>query len=460
MERYVAARPDIFFTGRDGSLRSNRVLCQLAGQYAIDMFIGSSLQIDGDANSSTVTEGRLAGFGGAPNMGHDPHGRRHATPAWLDLATGEGASRRGRKLVVQMLQTLPQGRPGRLRGDARCGRGRAGSEDAAPAGDDLRRRRVTRRHRGRRRVPLQGHEPARSAATRSPRSRRRRRSGRVSNRRRPSSCVAMGWWPIPKTSGSTRRWPIAACWPRAASAISSRGRAVSTTRPRGSGTGDAGPWTRQRRRPAPAEPAELGCPCVHARGSSVGWRPTRSATSPGSPPSQGWSTNEARAPTTTWISTCCCAPPTFSNRWFTRAGGDRARRHRSDVTPTSACGAIWGARTPGRSRDARERPVVSTPTAVPCSAWASWLPAPRTPMSSTRSRSRKRQGSWRACRTSQRRVSAHMAIAFVIAIPASGPRRRQRPAFRPLFRSRCLCCRPPGGVASTSGWRGSTRCSP
>ena len=34
MERYIAARPDVFFTGRDGSLRSNRVLCQLAGQYA------------------------------------------------------------------------------------------------------------------------------------------------------------------------------------------------------------------------------------------------------------------------------------------------------------------------------------------------------------------------------------------------------------------------------------------
>jgi malonate decarboxylase alpha subunit len=109
MERYAAARPDIFFTGRDGSLRSNRVLCQLAGQYAIDLFIGSSLQVDRDANSSTVTEGRLAGYGGAPNMGHDPHGRRHATPAWLDIATGEGASRRGRKLVVQMLQTYHKG---------------------------------------------------------------------------------------------------------------------------------------------------------------------------------------------------------------------------------------------------------------------------------------------------------------------------------------------------------------
>ena len=109
MNRYAAARPDVFFTGADGSLRSNRVLAQLAGQYAIDMFIGSSLQIDAGANSSTVTDGRLSGFGGAPNMGHDPHGRRHSTTAWLDLANGDGASRRGRKLVVQMVQTFRAG---------------------------------------------------------------------------------------------------------------------------------------------------------------------------------------------------------------------------------------------------------------------------------------------------------------------------------------------------------------
>ncbi len=109
MNRYAAARPDVFFTGRDGSLRSNRVLAQLAGQYAIDMFIGSSLQIDRDANSSTVTDGRLSGFGGAPNMGHDPHGRRHSSAAWLDLAHGTGAGRRGRKLVVQMAQTFRAG---------------------------------------------------------------------------------------------------------------------------------------------------------------------------------------------------------------------------------------------------------------------------------------------------------------------------------------------------------------
>lgn len=109
MEDYVVARPDIFFTGPDGSLRSNRVLSQLAGLYATDMFIGSSLQIDGDGNSSTVTSGRLAGFGGAPNLGHDPHGRRHPTPAWTDLIETDEEIARGRKLVVQMVETFQRG---------------------------------------------------------------------------------------------------------------------------------------------------------------------------------------------------------------------------------------------------------------------------------------------------------------------------------------------------------------
>lgn len=109
MEDYIAARPDVFFTGADGSMRSNRAFCQLAGQYAADMFIGSTLQCDGLGNSSTVTRGRLAGFGGAPNMGHDPHGRRHATPAWLDMIEGDDPLQRGRKLVVQMVETYQSG---------------------------------------------------------------------------------------------------------------------------------------------------------------------------------------------------------------------------------------------------------------------------------------------------------------------------------------------------------------
>lgn len=109
MEPYVRARPDVFFVGSDGALRSNRVLCQLAGLYGVDLFIGSTLQIDPDANSSTVTLGRLAGFGGAPNMGHDPKGRRHASPAWLSLITGRSEVTRGRKLVVQLTETYRRG---------------------------------------------------------------------------------------------------------------------------------------------------------------------------------------------------------------------------------------------------------------------------------------------------------------------------------------------------------------
>src|SRR5260370_1533796 len=100
MDQYVAARPDIFFTGRDGSLRSNRVLCQLAGQYAVDGFIGSTLQMDPDANSSTATTGRLERFGGARNMGHDPHGRRPSPPAWLDLLTHIKPNPPRRKLLT------------------------------------------------------------------------------------------------------------------------------------------------------------------------------------------------------------------------------------------------------------------------------------------------------------------------------------------------------------------------
>lgn len=108
MEAYTAARPDIFFTGPDGTLRSNRAFCQAAGHYACDLFIGSTLQIDLEGNSSTATLDRITGFGGAPNMGADARGRRHVSPAWLKAgreAQGEAAIR-GRKLVVQVVETF------------------------------------------------------------------------------------------------------------------------------------------------------------------------------------------------------------------------------------------------------------------------------------------------------------------------------------------------------------------
>jgi malonate decarboxylase alpha subunit len=112
MERYIAQRTDVFPVGADGGLRSNRALAQVAGQYACDLFIGGTLQIDAQANSSTATKGRITGFGGAPNMGADARGRRHDSPSWLRAGQEAGESVRGRKLVVQMVQThQPNGAP-------------------------------------------------------------------------------------------------------------------------------------------------------------------------------------------------------------------------------------------------------------------------------------------------------------------------------------------------------------
>ncbi len=108
MEKYIEARPDVFFTGADGTMRSNRAFSQAAGHYACDLFIGSTLQVDLAGNSSTATVDRITGFGGASNMGADARGRRHASPTWLKAgaeANHHGAIPRGRKLVVQIVET-------------------------------------------------------------------------------------------------------------------------------------------------------------------------------------------------------------------------------------------------------------------------------------------------------------------------------------------------------------------
>ncbi len=113
MEEYIRNRTDIFFVGPDDSLRSNRAYSQMAGHYALDMFIGGTLQIDEFGNSSTATADRIAGFGGAPNMGSDSKGRRHSTAAWLKCGSEYGMQKqligempRGKRLVVQLQETF------------------------------------------------------------------------------------------------------------------------------------------------------------------------------------------------------------------------------------------------------------------------------------------------------------------------------------------------------------------
>jgi malonate decarboxylase alpha subunit len=74
------------------------------------VFIGSTLKINRKGNSSTATAGRIAGFGGAPNMGADARGRRHPTQAWLkagkEARSGIATIPRGQKLVVQVVETF------------------------------------------------------------------------------------------------------------------------------------------------------------------------------------------------------------------------------------------------------------------------------------------------------------------------------------------------------------------
>ena len=112
MDEYMRGRPDIYFTGRDGAMASNRMCCQLAGLYGIDLFVGSTLQIDLRGNSSTITEERISGFGGAPNMGCDAHGRRHPSDPWLkagrEASDADAQFARGRKLVVQTVETFSE----------------------------------------------------------------------------------------------------------------------------------------------------------------------------------------------------------------------------------------------------------------------------------------------------------------------------------------------------------------
>jgi len=105
MDNYIRARPDVYFTGSDGSLRSNRALCQTAGLYACDMFIGSTLQIDLQVTSFHGTASRNRRLRGCAQ-----HGLRRARPSpferpWLRAGEEAGSGtpaplRRGRKLVV------------------------------------------------------------------------------------------------------------------------------------------------------------------------------------------------------------------------------------------------------------------------------------------------------------------------------------------------------------------------
>ncbi|PIV17828.1 MAG: malonate decarboxylase subunit alpha [Elusimicrobia bacterium CG03_land_8_20_14_0_80_50_18] len=114
MEDYVKKHAKIFPIGADGTMRSGRLNAQLLGLYGIDCFLGSTLQIDRYGNSSTAIKGMISGFGGAPNLGGSPPGRRHSSASWKKTSRENRAFfkstgfKKGQKLVVQMTPTVSE----------------------------------------------------------------------------------------------------------------------------------------------------------------------------------------------------------------------------------------------------------------------------------------------------------------------------------------------------------------
>ena len=224
MDDYMSARSDVYFTGHDGTLRSNRLICQAAGLYACDMFIGSTLQIDLAGNSSTVTPGRVAGFGGAPNMGADAHGRRHPSAAWLkagrEASDGPTKLIRGRKLVVQILETFGEKKKPNFVETLDSRRDGGGAELRSRARDDLRRRRHPHRHGGRDRQPAPVPRSGR-ARTGDPRRRRlHRRGARAGSQGRRGAAAARGHPPSRRSRRRSLGRELASCWRPTRSRIS------------------------------------------------------------------------------------------------------------------------------------------------------------------------------------------------------------------------------------------------
>ena len=236
------------------------------------MFIGSTLQIDLAGNSSTATLGRIAGFGGAPNMGSDARGRRHASPAWLP----RGARARGRMRAASARpearradgRDVPRAHAARVRRDARRVGAHGGHGDGAAADHDLRRRRHAHRHRGGHRQPAPVPRRPPSASRPSAASPASRRSACERDRRIVENLRDRGVIRRAEDLGdryrATRR---ATCSRRAASRTLCAGRAASTSRRRASATGRRPRWKRSssRSRSQPSD-RHARAPALRRRG--------------------------------------------------------------------------------------------------------------------------------------------------------------------------------------------------
>jgi hypothetical protein len=209
------------------------------------------------------------------------HGQRSPRPParerlpWLALARGDDGIARGRKLVVQLVETFrASGVPTFVeRLDAADMVGKAGLRDRAR--DDLRRRRHPRRDRRRRRLFVPCRQRRRSA--RGAGGDRRRHTGRhgAAGRSERRRCAQPESSPIPRPRRAARRRAPLAAWRRRRWPTSCVGRTTCTIRPPDSGAGDAAHRRRTRRRNSGNETrARRGRRLGKSRGvvRAAGWR--------------------------------------------------------------------------------------------------------------------------------------------------------------------------------------------
>ena len=196
MDAYMTARPDVYFLGRDGSMASNRMYCQVAGPLR-DRPVHRRDPADGPRPATARPSRRIA----SPVSAAPPTWARTRTAAATRATPGSRpaakrrdkhpALSRGRKLVVADDRDLWQRHGAVLRRESRQPEARREAEDGARAGDDLWRRRHPRRD-GR------GHrQPTALAGTRTSANRAirgvaglHRGPGEVATPRRSTNCAA------------------------------------------------------------------------------------------------------------------------------------------------------------------------------------------------------------------------------------------------------------------------------
>ena len=239
MERYVAARPDVFFTGATD--RCGRTGCCASSPASTRSTCSSARRCRStrDANSSTVTEGRLSGFRRSAQHGPRPARPPARLPRVAEPAArrGAGAARTQARRADRRRRSTPAALPTFVESLDAVEVGKDAGMPIPPVmiyGDDVSHVVTEEGVAYLYKAPVLADRRAALAAIAgvTPVGR-----GADAAARR-SGCAATAWSPSRRTSGSTSAWPTGRCWRPAASTTSSPGPAACTTRPPSSGTGE------------------------------------------------------------------------------------------------------------------------------------------------------------------------------------------------------------------------------